>query len=267
MTENALRCKPTGGSSKHVGQLNKQYSEDYLHENLAGTGKPRHHVTEYWVVVFPATTAISSDPVITLRTANMQNAWVPATMLGCNQVDFFLTTGVPGWNKIQHMLLAWCCGYKTARTHCTKRLTNPSQGPDARECTQWPCKLPLHDSHCNMQRCMASHMRDSRLAGYSVSNFATLTKRLSVRNWQKRGRFEGCRCPKDPPLYSLSYSTLGWRRVYSEEHSCCQITSARRTARCWKFRKRKGHITFCNHAQFCSQFVWQNEGDALQYDR
>lgn len=189
MTENALRCKPTGGSSKHGWQLNKQYSEDYLHENLAGTGKPRHHVTEYWVVVFPATTAISSDPVITLRTANMQNAWVPATMLGCDQVDFFLTTGVPGWNKIQHMLLAWCCGYKTARTHCTKRLTNPSQGTRANarnDHASYPFMTATATCKC-IQRCMASHMRDSWLSG-SVSNHARLTKRLSVRNWQKRGR-------------------------------------------------------------------------------
>lgn len=102
---------------------------------------------------------------------------------------FLLTTGVPGWNKIQHMLLAWCCGYKTARTHCTKRLTNPSQGTRANarnDHASYPFMTATATCKC-IQRCMASHMRDSWLSG-SVSNHARLTKRLSVRNWQKRGR-------------------------------------------------------------------------------
>ena len=140
-------------------------------------------------------------------------------MLGCNQVDFFLTTGVPGWNKIQHMLLAWCCGYKTARTHCTKRLTNPSQGPDAHECTQWPCKLPLHDSHCNMQMHTALYGKphEGFMAGWLLSIESCYINQTSVsQKLTEKRKIRRMQVPQRQPLYSLGHSTLGWGRVYSQ---------------------------------------------------
>lgn len=129
---------------------------------------------------------------------------------------FFLTTGVPGWNKIQHMLLAWCCGYKTARTHCTKRLTNPSQRPDPRECTQWPCKLPLHDSHCNMQMHTALYGKthEGFMAGWLLSIESCYINQTSVsRKLTEKRKIRRMQVPQRPPLYPLGHSTLGWGRV------------------------------------------------------
>ncbi len=61
----------------------------------------------------------------------------------------------------------------TARTR-----TNPSQVTATRKCTQWPCKLPIHDSHFSTQMRTVPYDKGHAgfIAGYSVSNHAFCRK-------------------------------------------------------------------------------------------
>lgn len=55
------------------------------------------------------------------------------------------------------------------RTSTTKKGTNPSQVTDALSCAQWPCKLPIRDSHCKTK---LHSVIWQVLAAYSISNHA-----------------------------------------------------------------------------------------------